>query len=229
MKVVALYSGGKDSSLALLYAVNQSWDVASLITVIPEREDSWLFHVPNVEWVAIQAEAMGIPLVKVKARGDGEEELKDLKNFLYSLKRVEEDLEGVVSGVVVSDYQRARIDRICEEIGLKSFFPLWHKDPELLLRECLHMGLEVVFVGLFAMGFNSSWLGRRLDERCVEDLKDLNRRYGINMVGDGGEFETFVIDGPLFKKRVELIEVERVWRRDWGFLRIKQAALKGKL
>ena len=129
MKVAALISGGKDSALALHQALKRGYDVKYLVTLIPQREDSWMFHYPNVELTDLFAEACGIPLVKAETSGVKEEELEDLRRLLDKL-----DIEGVVSGAIASTYQKSRIDRICAELGLKSITPLWRKDEKMLIE-----------------------------------------------------------------------------------------------
>jgi predicted ATP pyrophosphatase (TIGR00289 family) len=154
-------------------------------------------------------------------------EVNDLKKTLENL-RDRLRVEAVVSGAIASQYQRSRINRVCEELGLKSLTPLWHRDPETLLREMLKAGFEIVFTAVAAQGFTAEWLGRWLDVEAVEDLKRLNRRYGVNLSLEGGEGETLVLDCPLFHKRIRLTRVEKVWRLDSGYLLVKEATLLPK-
>jgi len=86
----------------------------------------------------------------------------------------------------------------------------------------------VIIVGAYAPGFNESWLGRRIDPRTVDSLLDMNKRFGISLVGEGGEYETLVLDAPYFKRRVQLLRVEKVWEDDSGYLLVKEARLVGK-
>ena len=117
----------------------------------------------------------------------------------------------------------ARIEKICYNLGIKSFTPLWHKDQELLLREQVNAGFKVIVVGVFAQGFNKSWLGRIIDEQYIDEIVKLHKKHGINTAGEGGELETLVIDGPIYKKKLILDEVSKEWKRDNGFLIVKKA------
>jgi len=223
MRVAALVTGGKDSALALYRALKQGYEVKYLATMLPQREDSWMFHFPNIHLTDLFAEAVGIPLVKAETAGMKETELKDLKNLLATL-----DIEGVVSGAISSQYQKKRIDQVCRELGLKSIAPLWQENPVALLKEVLSLNFEVIVVGVYAYGFDQNWLGRKIDLATVDSLIELNKRYGVSPVGEGGEYETLVLDAPFFKKRIELLQVDRIWEDQSGYLLVKEAKLVGK-
>jgi diphthine-ammonia ligase len=220
MYVAALVTGGKDSALALYRALKQGHEVRYLVTMIPQREDSWMFHFPNIHLTDLFAEAVGIPLVKAETVGIKEKELKDLKNLLATL-----DIEGVVSGTISSRYQKERIDKICQELSLRSIAPLWQEAPIRLIKEIIRLNFEVIIVGVYALGFDRSWLGRRINLRTIEDLVELNKKYGISPVGEGGEYETLVIDAPFFWKRIRLLQVEKFWENHSGYMLVEKADL----
>ena len=224
MRLAALISGGKDGVLALHHAVWEGHEVAYLVAMFPRRADSWMFHVPNVHLTPLISEALGIPLVKGLTSGLKERELEDLKAVLAEL-----DVDGVVSGAVRSRYQKERIDRICRELGLVSYAPLWGRDELAILRELVEKGFEVIFVGVFAYGLDGSWLGRRLDEEAIRDLLALRDRYDISLVGEGGEYETLVLDAPLYRSRLEITDYEVLWDGYTGVLKVLSARLVPKL
>jgi len=221
MRVAVLATGGKDSILALYHVLREGHEVKYLATMIPQREDSWMFHYPNIELIDLVAEAVGIPLAKAATSGIKEEELKDLKRLIETL-----DVEGVVSGAITSAYQKTRIDQICTKLGLKPIAPLWQREPLDLLNEILRLRFEVIVTGVYAYGFGEDWLGRRIDEVTVADLINLNKKYGVSLVGEGGEYETLVLDAPIFKKRIEVAEAQRIWKDESGYLKITKAKLK---
>ncbi|MEW6329330.1 MAG: diphthine--ammonia ligase, partial [Candidatus Micrarchaeota archaeon] len=190
------------------------------LTILP-RADSYMFHHPNVRWAQAQAEAIGIPIVMRKTSASKEEELRELREAIASL-----NVDGVVSGAVASEYQREKIDIICEEIGIASFAPLWKKNQESLLREIVVAGFEVVITRVAAEGFDETWLGRRIDEKCVGDLLKLNKRFGVSLCGEGGEFETFVLRAPFFKREIEIEKSRKVWKGAGGELVIESARVK---
>lgn len=223
MRMAALCSGGKDSAYALWLAMREGHEVERLVAMIPKREDSWMFHRPNVQLIDLFAECVGIPITKAETSGEKELELEDLKRVLQTL-----DVDGVVSGAIASRYQRDRIDRICDELGLIHLAPLWGLEPMEALREMLALGFEIVITSVSARGLDERWLGRRIDDGCLKDLLKLQEKFGVNPSGEGGEFESLVLDAPLFRKRIEILETERVWRGDSGYLLIKGARLSDK-
>jgi diphthine-ammonia ligase len=220
MRVAALVTGGKDSALALYRALKLGYEVKFLVTIIPKREDSWMFHFPNIHLTDFFAKAVEIPLVKAETVGIKETELKDLKNLLATL-----DIEGVVSGAISSRYQKERIDKVCRELNLKSIAPLWQEDSMQLLKEIINLDFEVIIVGVYAYGFDQSWLGRKINSTTIKNLVELNDKYQISLVGEGGEYETLVLDAPFFKKRIQVLQTERNWENDSGYLLVKEAKL----
>ena len=223
MRVAVLVTGGKDSALALYRALKQDDEVRYLVTMLPQREDSWMFHSLNIHLTDLFAEAVGIPLVKSETPGIKEMEVKDLKDLLATL-----DVEGVVSGTISSQYQKKRIDKICRELNLESIAPLWHENPIKLLKEVISLNLEVVIVGVYEYGFDQSWLGRRIDSAAIRDLAGLNKKYQVSVVGEGGEYETLVLDAPFFRKKIKLLQVEKAWEDHSGHLLVKEAELVDK-
>ncbi len=223
MRVAALVTGGKDSALALYRALKLGYEIEFLVTMLPQREDSWMFHFPNIHLTDLFAKAVEIPLVKAETVGIKETELKDLKNLLATL-----DVEGVVSGAISSRYQKERIDKICQELNLKSVAPLWQEDSMQLLKEIINLDFEVIIVGVYAYGFDQSWLGRKIDSTAMKNLVELNDKYQISLVGEGGEYETLVLDAPFFKKRIQVLQTERIWENHSGYLLVKEAKLVEK-
>ncbi len=223
LHVAALVSGGKDSALALYRALKQGYDVKYLVTMIPQRPDSWMFHYPNIHLVDFFAEAVSIPLVKGETSGVKETELEDLKRLLANL-----DVDGIVSGAIMSQYQKKRIDKICQELNLKSISPLWQEDPKKLLDEIVGLNFEVLIIGVYAYGFDATWLGREIDQKAISDLIKLGRKHKISIIGEGGEYETLVLDAPFFKKRIQLIRTEEIWENHSGYLLVKKATLINK-
>jgi predicted ATP pyrophosphatase (TIGR00289 family) len=220
MRLAALITGGKDSALALHRVLEEGHEVAYLVTMIPQREDSWMYHFPNIRLTDFFAEASGIPLVKAETSGVKEEEVEDLKRLLAGL-----DVDGIVSGAVYSGYQKSRIDRVCREVGKKSIAPLWHGNPFRLMRELIDLRFEIIIVGVYAYGFDQNWLGRRIDRSTLDELVELKKKYQISIIGEGGEYETFVLYAPYFKKRIQIVDTEVIWDNGSGYLSIKRAEL----
>lgn len=220
MKVVALFSGGKDSVYSIYIAQQWGWDVTNLITLEPENKNSWMFHSINIHLTEIISKSIGIPIIKRITKGVKEEELDDLKYILKDLK-----IDGVISGALSSEYQRTRIERICHNLNIKSFTPLWHKNQHSILQDQINAGFTIMIVGVFAQGFNKEWLGKIIDNETVKELSLLQQKFSINESGEGGEFETLVLDGPIFKRKLILDETLKEWKRDNGILKVLKAHL----
>jgi diphthine-ammonia ligase len=224
LKVAVLFSGGKDSTYATWIAEHQAWDVEALVSVLPKGVESPMFHFPNVRWTKIQAEAIGLPYRSIETDRD---ELLSLQKGLGKLQR-ELEIQGIVTGAVASDYQKSRIDQICDTLGLKSFAPLWRKDPEILINDLRSFGFKIILSGVGAAGLDESWLGQELTDQRWAILEKVSRKHGIHLTGEGGEYETFVIDAPNFKKRVSVDKTVNRWDGQSGYLVIEQARLQHK-
>ncbi len=227
MRTAALFSGGKDSLFSIYRAMKQGHEIVTLITIMPKRHDSYMYHVPNVHLTEYGAQAMDLPLIEKESSGKKEKELEDLKEILKDVKK-ELKIEGVISGANASRYQSERIAKICDDLKMKSITPMWQEDEETLIKEMIDLGFKIIIVGVGAGGLDENWLGKMLDEKALEELKKLKEKFGISLVGEGGEFETFVIDSPLFKKKIKIIETEKKWQGSWGELKIKKAELVKK-
>ncbi len=223
MKVAALFSGGKDSTYAAYVAMQRGWEVTHLVSIFPEDPDSMLFHTPNLHLTSLQAEAMNIPFVQEAAAAGQDGELDSLRRVLRRI-----DVEGVVVGAIASDYQHERVNRIADEIGIRVFAPLWRHDPRRLVRDYLAAVFEIAFSSVSAEGLDATWLGRRWDDRVVEDLLRLQDTWGVHPCGEGGEFETLVLDGPTFTQAIEVVRATPVWRGTSGIWRVEEARLAPK-
>ncbi len=203
LRLGVLYSGGKDSNLAAYIMKRMNYKLSCLITIVPKGRESYMFHPSRERLVKLQSKAMNIPLVVGRTKGEKEKELKDL---IRTIKRARDrfNLDGVVSGAILSIYQRDRILKVCEELGVKLFSPLWHMDQERLMKELLKSRFKFILTTVAAYGLDSSWLGKVVNKEMVKRLVELNNKVGINVAGEGGEYESFVIGSPLFNKEIEI-------------------------
>jgi ABC transporter with metal-binding/Fe-S-binding domain ATP-binding protein len=227
MRVAVLYSGGKDSNLAAYRASKSGHDIVALITAVPFKQDSWMFHHPNVEHALVQAQCMGVGWERLPVSGEKEVEVKELQQKIALLKG-KLALDAICTGAIASRYQRERVATLCSELGLAEFSPLWGEQEESLLKELLSLGFEVYFSSVSAEGLGREWLGSRLDKERIKSLLGLNRRYGINVSGEGGEYETFVADAPFFTRRIEIIGATKEYANYRGVYRITEARLVEK-
>jgi len=230
---VSLFSGGKDSSWALYQALEEGLNVERLLTVHPS-EDSYMYHVPETQLAGVAAESIGIELVEVDpgdlnagnatdSAAQGDAELEPLEEALSDLAD-DIDLAGVTAGAIESEFQTSRIEEMCDRLGIDLFAPLWQRDPEALAAEMLDAGFEITILQVAAYGLDRSWLGRTLNADAIDELRALNDEYGVHLLGEGGEFETFVTNGPHMDQRIEL-EYDIEWNGDSGRVRITNVRL----
>lgn len=226
MRFGVLFSGGKDSTLALLKTAEKE-EVVCLISIVSKNSESYMFHTPNIGITGLQAKALGLPLIRELTEGAKEEELKDLK---HAIKRAHEEfkIEGIVTGAVESVYQAERIQKTCHELSLWCYNPLWKKDQRELLEETMSKGFEVIISGIFAYPLDESWLGKELNKELVTRLLKLQKEYGISPSGEGGEIETTVLDAPLFKKKIEILNSAVESEGNSGVFQISKARLTEK-
>jgi diphthine-ammonia ligase len=226
MRLGVLCSGGKDSLCACWCAMRKE-EVACLIGIRARNPESYMFHTPNVHLVTLQAEAAGLPLVDVETSGEKEKELGDLELALV-LARERHGIEGVVTGAILSVYQATRIQKICNRLGLWCFNPLWHTDQEVYMEFLIREGFRVIISGVFAAPFDEAWLGREIDREVIEELRRISRKWRISLTGEGGEFETLVLDAPFFSKRIRIVEAVPEYANYHGVIRVTRAVLEEK-
>ncbi|MEM4331925.1 MAG: diphthine--ammonia ligase [Candidatus Micrarchaeia archaeon] len=197
--LAALYSGGKDSAYALYLMSQRNYDIKCLVTLKSRNKDSYLYHTPEIDNVRTHAARMGLPLIMQETAGEKERELYDLETALLdAIKKY--NIEGVVTGAISSEYQRTRIESVCDRLGLRVFSPLWHVDQEMHMRRLIKDGFRFIITSVAAEGLDKSWLNREITLKDIDILVKLSKRYGINIAGEGGEFESLVIDSPLFAR-----------------------------
>jgi diphthine-ammonia ligase len=226
MKLGVLFSGGKDSTLALHIAAEKE-QIACLITLRSKNPESYMFHTPNIDWTGLQAEAMELPLIMKETLGNKEDELADLEQAIAQAAE-QFGIEGVVTGAVESVYQAERVQRICHRLDLWCFNPLWKKNQQALLEELLEKRFKIVISGIFAYPLDEKWLGKEITLDIIQKLVALQRDYGISPSGEGGEIETTVLDAPMFKRKIEILDYSIQARNNSGVFRIKQARLVPK-
>ncbi len=203
MKTAVLFSGGKDSCYSAYLARQAGHELVCLISIFSENPYSYMFHTPSIEATKKQAEVMGIPLIIQKTKGEKEEELKDLEKAIQKAKE-NYQIKGIVTGALHSVYQASRIQKICNKLDLECINPLWHKDEFEYLNELIKNKFKIIITAVAAYPLNEKWLGREIDKKFINEVKELKEKYKIHPAGEGGEFETFVIDCPLFKKGLKI-------------------------
>lgn len=226
MNVAILFSGGKDSTMALYNALKSNEDVKYLLSMKSRNDESYMFHVPNIHITDLLSEALDIPIISVETDGVKEEELQDLKAAFEKLKSL--DVEVIYTGALYSVYQKSRIEKLADEVGLKVISPYWHVNELDYMRKIVSLGFKIIICGVAAWGLDESWLGRVIDDEVIDELVKINEKYQVNIAFEGGEAETLAVDGPIFKKRIKILKDKKEWHLDSGVYIIEDAVLEDK-
>ncbi len=224
MRLAVLYSGGKDSTLALFKA-REHHEIVCLVTLVSKNKESFMFHTPNIDITSLQAEALDLPLIRVETEGEKEKELDDLRKAIAEAKQ-KHKIEGIVTGAVHSTYQATRIQTVCHELGLWCFNPLWLMDQKKLLHEIIDSKIIAIISGVFAEPLDKIFLGKEINQELIEKLCKIAEKYKINPAGEGGEIETTVINAPVFKKRILIKKSIIDYQNNSGVFQIIEAELK---
>ena len=212
---VGLFSGGKDSSWAVYRAQEAGLPLRSLLTVHAPPA-SYMYHVPATQLCALAATAMDLPLVEVAYDGpdpavaadagdQGDAETAALEGALRSYDAACDGcLIGVTAGAIASRFQTDRIRALCDRLAIDLYAPLWQADPEELGRSMIDAGFDIRIIQVAAAGLDAGWLGRRLDHDALDELLSLHAEVGVHPLGEGGEYETLVVDGPHMRRRIAI-------------------------
>lgn len=219
--VFVSWSGGKESSLACYKAKTNRLTPSYLLNMTVEDGSRSRTHGLAREVLSLQAAAIGIPLIQRKTSWESYED--NFKKTVLELK--EEGTEGGVFGDIDLEEHRRWVKRVCKEIGIRPYLPLWGKCQKKVLEDFINLGFQAVVVAVKAEILGKRWLGRKIDGKFV---KDIARVDGITLCGEGGEYHTLVIDGPIFKKKIRIVESKVVQREQQRFLDISRCILEDK-
>jgi diphthine-ammonia ligase len=221
-KAFVSWSGGKDCCQAAYLAIRQGLQVQCLLNMVnPEFERS-CSHGISARWINLQSTAMGIPLVQPSTSGDDYEAV--FVNTIAGLKK-----QGVTVGVFGDiDFlpHLEWIQNVCQKAGIKPVLPLWGGDQNKIARNFIDLGFTSIVVATRADMMGEEWLGRTVDHQFLQDIAQLDPR--ISPCGEAGEFHSLVIDGPLFRQRIEIREAQNVRRLDHWIYDIQRCELKDK-
>lgn len=222
MKVVASWSGGKESCFACYKAIQEGFDVSCFLTMMTNEGKS-NFHMLNAKLLDAQSQAIEIPIVKRKTTLDTYEQ--EFKKALRQMKA--EGVKGLVTGDIceVPLHEEGWLNRVCKEVDIKPIKPLWGYNTKQVLSDFIDEGFEATVIAVKTEVMGAEWLGRKLNKKFLSDLLKVGT---IDPCGERGEYHTYVTDGPLFKKRIRILETEKMTRDGYGYLGIKQYELTAK-
>ena len=227
--VAVLFTGGKDSTFAIEKLRNLGFEIACLISITSENSDSYMLHTPNIRMTELSAKALDLPIVFGSSKGVKEEELRDIQSSVLEARK-EYSFDYLGSGGLSSEYQRSRLEKIANEIGLGSIAPLWGISQRNYIEDLvIKNAYSFILTSVSSGGLGQKWLGKIIDVEAVRELLSLSSKYQFNAAFEGGEAETLVLDCPLFlSERIEIVESEKTWDGFRGNLAIKKARLIDK-
>lgn len=221
LKVAASWSAGKESAFSLYRSLGNGLEVCSLLNMINREAGRSMSHGLDPELIAAQAEAMEIPILQRETTWETYEE--EFKSAVAELKKT--GVSGVVFGDIDIEGHKEWVERVCGELGVTPILPLWGEEPQRLLNGFIDAGFEAIVVTTKAEFLGQEWLGRRVDRGFIQELLRLDT---VHPCGEQGEYHTFVLDGPIFSRRVKVVESRKVLREGYWFLDISRYQLEGK-
>jgi uncharacterized protein (TIGR00290 family) len=214
MKVISLWSGGKDSCFAYYKAKLRGYKIISLFNFTNSNGANSISHGLSSQIIRKQAIMTGIPLFQ-KAMSNEDYE-KDFKALILKVKR-SEGIRGIVFGDIYLREHKDWIDRVCKEIDVEPVMPLWGKDTSRLVNEFIKRGFKAIIVSTRKELLGKEWLGREINTELVEEFQKMGN---IDLCGEKGEFHTFVYDGPVFKNPVKFITGKKTLKDNHWFLEL---------
>ena len=219
MTVAASWSGGKESCFACFKAITQSFKVSHILNFI--FKDKPAFH-GNPKFILLQSQAMEIPIVQRETTWNNYEET--FKHTIFNLKKA--GLDGVVFGDIHLQEHKDWIGKVCNDIGIKAHFPLWHINPKQILNSFVSQGFEAIIVSVNANIFSEEWVGRKINENFIRDLCKYTKKHDVDLCGEFGEYHSFVTNGPLFKKPLKISYHNKVCKSEYWFLNALKVEIK---
>lgn len=217
-KVVVSWTGGKDGCYSCYRVMQDGYRVSYLLNFRNVKKTG--SHEINPGIIRAQSEALGVPLIQRDFTSYEEE----FKKVVADLRAQGEKIDGAAFGHIQT--HKMLVDRICRDLQIEQLLPIWKQDSEKVLREIIGCGFEVFVVSAKDGLLGKEWLGRRIDEQFISDLRDLDSH--IDPCGEDGEFHTFVADGPMFKKKIVITGSEPVLKEGYWFLNITDYSLQEK-
>ncbi len=225
MKLVSLFSGGKDSMYAIHLAQKQGHEVVCLLSVFAKSDESHLLHHPNLQWTQLQSESMNIPQLTAICNSEKtEDELSILSTLLLQAKE-KFNIDGIVHGGIKSQFQKEKFESLCVELDLVTLSPLWDTDPLQYMNELIENNFNFIMTTVTSDGLDDTWLGKLISKSDIKILKELSEKYKFNLNFEGGEAETFVLDCPLFSNPIIINQSKKIWDGYRGRFEIVDAGL----
>ena len=211
MKLAAFFSGGKDSCYAIYKAKKLGHTIEALITIIPYSDESNLLHYDNITKTKVQSESMNISHIIGKSVSTNTTDEISLLHKLISEAKNNFQIEGIVHGGILSEFQKSNFESICDDLKLILISPLWHENASVYMKNLLDDNFEFIICSVTTNGLDDRWLGKKITYTDLEILEKLSKKFQFNLNFEGGEAETFVLNCPLFNNPLKIIEFKKKW------------------
>ena len=211
MKLAAFFSGGKDSCYAIYKAKKLGHTIEALITIIPYSDESNLLHYDNITKTKVQSESMNISHIIDKSVSTNTTDEISLLHKLISEAKNNFQIDGIVHGGILSEFQKSKFESICDDLKLKLISPLWHENASVYMKNLLDDNFEFIICSVTTNGLDDRWLGKKITYADLEILEKLSKKFQFNLNFEGGEAETFVLNCPIFNNPLKIIESKKKW------------------
>lgn len=221
-KAVALWTGGKDSCLALYEAECLGYQIKSLMTFTPQNPQ-FLAHPLHV--IKFQAEALHLRHATIEITQPFNEGYKSALRFLKE--------QCDVSHVITGDIDEIRghpnwVKEFAASSGIEVLTPLWKRDRKELLTRLIENNFKVIFSCVKQPWFGDDWLGTEFDTETIDRLCKIHGETGLDLCGENGEYHTLVLDCPLFKQRIRIDDFSKEAKDALMYLNIRNLSLVNK-
>jgi len=222
LRVAISWSGGKDSCLAYLKAVQLGFSISCLVTFLWEKPS--LAHPLSI--IELQAKASGTRLYKARVR---EPYFEQYRQAIRDLVK-ENNIEAIIVGDIapLDAFHGNWMENVCQGLGIRVLKPLWEIERRKLLEDLISSHCKVVFSCVKKPWFSESWVGRELDWESLGELEKLSREYGIDLSGENGEYHTLVLDAPFFKETIKISRYSIDSHNGSFYMRVEEAFLEPK-
>ena len=222
-KAFISWSGGKDCCMAAYQSKQQGLEIAYLLNMVTQDKKRSCSHGIAAQWIRKQAEAIGIPLLQFPTTDDNYQSV-----FIDALHNLcDMNVSKGVFGDIDFEPHREWIEKVCVKAGITPILPLWGRNQNKIMTDFIKLGFEAKVIATRADLLGKEWLGRVVDKDFLKDIVKLKKE--ITPCGEAGEFHTLVVDGPIFKKRLEIHNAVPEKRGEHWFWDIKKLELAEKV
>ncbi len=225
MNLAVLFSGGKDSTFAIYKAQSEGHNIKCAVTIFPKSDESKLLHHPNIWITTLQTKSMNIPHLFRHANSNVTDDEKQGIEKLLTDAQTKFNVEGLVHGGILSDFQKNIFQNICTKLDLKMISPLWKTNQKEYMNNLLESRFRFMITSVSSAGLDKSWLGKEIEKEDIDKLEKLAEKHGFNLSFEGGEAETLVLDCPLFSSPIRIVKSQKIWDGYRGRFEITEAIL----